>query len=146
MVHESVGFLDKLWKWDLAFCDSLQNLPNNLRLKSLEEFNLSGCFKLEKFPNIHPEMKRLKNLDLSLSGIRGLPSSIGYLTALESLDIQNCKQLRQILRLPQFIKRVEASNCPSLDAQSSSRLLNQVFFFFKLYIYIYIYYFLSSLI
>ena len=59
MVHEFVGFLDKLWKWDLAFCDSLQNLPNNLRLKSLEKlYDLCGCFMLEKFPNIHQEMKR----------------------------------------------------------------------------------------
>ena len=225
-VHESIGFLESLQEWNLLGCRSLQNLPNNLRLKSLKEFVLTSCSKLEKFPNLHPEMKRLKKLYLSDSGIRELPSSIGYLTqltilslfncrnlrdlpdsiyklqmledliidiaklrplcnsfdglseygfsslrelivsgycgieleflmkpnhfpvleyldlsgtdivsipeslhrftTLESLRIDYCKQLRQIVRLPQFIKSVEARNCPSLDA---SRLLNQVSLF-----------------
>ena len=242
-VHESVGFLDRLQLWDLQHCKSLQNLPNNLRLKSLEDFDLYDCSMLEKFPNIHQEMKRLKNLILSESGIRGLPSSIGYLTqltglwlrgchnlrdlpdsinklqmlenlsldtaklrppgnffdglseygfpslrklsitkcgieleswmkpnyfpvlealdlsgtdivsipeslhsftTLRGLDIRNCQQLRQILRLPQFIKRVDATKCTSLDAQSSSRLLNQVSLYNKKINNIYIYFFLLS--
>uniref|UniRef100_A0A7N2M0P6 Disease resistance protein RPS4B/Roq1-like leucine-rich repeats domain-containing protein n=1 Tax=Quercus lobata TaxID=97700 RepID=A0A7N2M0P6_QUELO len=214
MVHESVGFLDKLRKWNLVFCDSLQTLPNNLRLISLEEFSLFGCPMLEKFPNIHQEMKRLKKLDLFGSGIRELPSSIGYLTRLtglrlsgchnprvlpdgiyklqmleflsnsfdglsedgflslwkqnlsrcgikseilmtpsyfpvlkvlnqsgndivripeslnrftpiETLDLRNCKQLRQNLRLPRFINYVDARKYLSLDALSLTRLLNQ---------------------
>ncbi|XP_050291332.1 disease resistance protein RUN1-like isoform X4 [Quercus robur] len=249
-VHESVGFLDRLRKWELRGCESLQNLPNNLRLKSLEEFFLSNCSMLEEFPNIlHQEMKSLKSLHLSYSGIRELPSSIGYLTqltglwlygchnlrdlpdsigyltqltlldldgchnlrdlpdsiyklqmlehfyfdsaklrppcnsfdglsqygflrlwdlrfsgcgnkldfltkpnyfpllgflslsgtdivsipeslnrftTLETLLISNCQQLRQILGLPPFLKYLNASHCTSLDAQSSSRLLNQI--------------------
>ena len=228
-VHESVGSLDRLRFWDLRECVSLQNLPNNLRLKSLEEFNLDGCSKLEKFPNIlHQEMKRLKTLYLSWSGIREVPSSIGYLTqltrlglcgchnlrdlpdsiyklqmleyfsfvsaklrppcnsfdglpeygfrrlwdlgfggcgnkleflmkpnyfsvlillslsgtdivsipeslnrftTLEILLVSNCLQLRQISGLPQFIRLFGASHCRSLDAQSSSRVLNQVSLF-----------------
>ena len=228
-VHGSVGSLDKLQIWDLRSCESLQNLPNNLRLKSLKNFELEGCSKLEKFPNIlHQEMKCLKQLGLSESGIREVPSSIGYLTqltglwlhgchnlrdlpdsiyklqmledfsfvsaklrppcnsfdglpeygfprlrelgfggcgnkleflmkpnyfpvlrrlslsgtdivsipeslnrftTLESLFIRNCQRLRQILGLPQSIKKLDASHCRSLDAQSSSRLLNQVSLF-----------------
>ena len=229
-VHESVGSLDRLQFWHLQNCVSLQNLPNNLRLKSLEYFDLDGCSKLEKFPNIlHQEMKRLKRLYLSRSGIREVPSSIGYLTQLtglwlggchnlrdlpdsiykfqmlehfsfggaklrppcnsfdglseygflrlrelrfsghcgieleflmkpnyfpvlglldlsgtdivsipESLNkftslkilyMDNCQQLRQIFGLPQFIRILDASHCMSLDAQSSSRLLNQVSLF-----------------
>ena len=85
-VHESVGFLDRLQIWNLQNCVSLQNLPNDLRLKSLEEFDLGNCSMLEKFPNIlHQEMKRLESLNLSGSGIRELPSSIGYLTQLTGL-------------------------------------------------------------
>ena len=227
-VHESNGFLESLQKWNLLGCKSLQNLPNNLRLKSLKKFVLTSCSKLEKFPNLHPEMKRLEKLYLSDTGIRELPSSIGYLTqltglylfncrnlrdlpdsiyklqmlqhfdfdsaklrppcnsfdglpeygfrrlwdlgfggcgnkleflmkpnyfpvlrrlslsgsdivsipeslnrftTLETLSISNCLQLRQILGLPQFIRRLDASHCRSLDAQSSSRLLNQVSLF-----------------
>ena len=252
-VHESVGSLDRLEYWLLEHCVSLQNLPKNLRLKSLVDFYLDNCSKLEKFPNIlHQEMKCLKGLSFSCSGIREVPSSIGYLTqltglwlggshnlrdlpdsigyltqlthlrldgchnlrdlpdsiyklqmlehfsfdsaklrppcnsfdglpgygfprlwklefsgcgnkleflmkpnyfpvldvldlsgtdivsipeslnrftTLQTLDICNCQQLRQILGLPQSIKFLNASHCRSLDAQSSSRLFNQVSLF-----------------
>ena len=94
-VHESVGFLDRLRIWELRCCKSLQNLPNNLRLKSLKFFFLSQCFMLEKLPNIlHQEMKCLKWLDLSESGIRELPSSIGYLTQLTTLWLEGSHNLR----------------------------------------------------
>ncbi|XP_050291330.1 disease resistance protein Roq1-like isoform X2 [Quercus robur] len=96
-VHESVGVLDRLQFWELQNCVSLQNLPNNLRLKSLEEFHLEYCSMLEKFPNIlHQEMKHLKMLDLSGSGIRELPSSIGYLTQLTVLQLDFCHNLRDL--------------------------------------------------
>uniref|UniRef100_A0A7N2M983 TMV resistance protein N n=2 Tax=Quercus lobata TaxID=97700 RepID=A0A7N2M983_QUELO len=92
-VHESVGFLDKLKIWKLQGCGKLQILPNNLRLKSLEEFLLIDCLRLEKFPNIDPEMKCLRQLYLRGTGIRELPSSIKYLTRLCNLDLNDCKNL-----------------------------------------------------
>ena len=96
-VHESVGSLDRLRFWDLQDCVSLQNLPNNLRLKSLECFLLSKCSMLEKFPNIlHQEMKCLKSLMLCESGIGELPSSIGYLTQLTELWLNDCHNVRDL--------------------------------------------------
>ena len=95
-IHESFGFLDKLQAWNLDRCAKLQNLPNSLRLKSLKEFFLTDCSSLEKFPDIHLEMKCLENLDLSESGILELPSSIGYLTGLKSLDLEYCHNLRDV--------------------------------------------------
>ena len=95
-VHESVGILDKLQIWDLYFCEKLETLPDTLRLKSLKKFDLSNCFRLEKFPNIHPEMKCLRSLNLSWSGIRELPSSIKYLTRLLLLDLRYCENLRYL--------------------------------------------------
>ncbi|XP_030932401.1 TMV resistance protein N-like isoform X2 [Quercus lobata] len=94
-VHESVGFLDKLQVWDLQDCGKLQTLPNNLMLKSLVEFVLRDCLRLEKFPNIHPEMK-CYNLNLRGSGIRELPSSIKYLTGLCGLNLEDCGNLRYL--------------------------------------------------
>ena len=81
-VHESFGFLEKLKEWHFDACSQLQILPSTLVLKSLEDFSLFGCSRLKKFPDIHPEMNCLKQLELELSGIRELPSSLLYLTGL----------------------------------------------------------------
>ena len=64
----------------------------------------------EKFPDIHPEMKCLKELNLSFSGIRELPSSLLYLTGLQYLNIRDCKKLQKIPRLPQSIRIVNAQS------------------------------------
>ncbi|KAF3949221.1 hypothetical protein CMV_024884 [Castanea mollissima] len=90
-VHESIGFLEKLKVWNLSGCSKLQILPSTLRLKSLECFKLCFCKRLEKFPNIHPEMNCLKVLDLRGSGIRELPSSLSYLTGLDNLMLNDSK-------------------------------------------------------
>jgi Leucine-rich repeat (LRR) protein len=92
-VHESNGFLGKLKEWNLEYCEKLQILPSRLMLKSLKYFDLSFCSRLEKFPYIHPEMKCLEDLYLSKSGIRELPSSLGYLTGLSTLQLNVCQNL-----------------------------------------------------
>ena len=238
-VHESVGFLDCLQFWDLEGCEKLRILPKELKLQYLQEFRLIDCSRLKKFPNIHPKMEYLRNLNLRGSGIRKLPSSIKYLVGLRELDlmdcknliylpddiynlksidkliiptaklrkthdyldgfcgflkldsldfrgnkniveldllmkpkyfpvlkdlnlsetnivsipeslsrfaklevlnIRDCKQLQEISRLPQSVRDVDLSNCYSLNAQSSNRLLNQVSLslFFFLFIYLFI--------
>ena len=95
-VDESFGFLEKLKEWHLTHCEKLQILPSKLMLKSLKYFNLKGCSSLEKFPNIHPIMKCLEVLEFSRSGIRGLPSSIGYLIALRTLYLYDCPNLSHL--------------------------------------------------
>ncbi|XP_030961959.1 TMV resistance protein N-like [Quercus lobata] len=57
-------------------------------LKSLNSFDLVRCSRLEKFPNSHPEMKCLRDLDLQGSGIRELPSS--------KLCLRDCPNLRDL--------------------------------------------------
>ncbi|XP_050244577.1 disease resistance protein RUN1-like [Quercus robur] len=213
-VHESVGDLDKLKSWYLESCIKLEILPSRLQLRSLEILDLKNCGRLEKFPDIHPEMKYLQNLYMTNTVIREWPSSFTHLTkglfelvlynnenlwnilhsrnklqlleeidiptansfdgflSLESLwldswdgviteldfqyfpllshlyildsnfisipqsisglarlqyiSIKNCKQLREIPMLPQSVKEAHVRKCPSLDPQSSSRLLIQV--------------------
>ena len=209
-VHESVGDLDKLKWWNLESCIKLEILPSRLQLRSLEALNLKNCGRLEKFPDIHPEMKYLRGLYMANSGIREWPSSFTHLTKglhslvlsynenlwnflhsrnklqlleeidiptansfdgflgygflsltylrlnswdgditeldfqyfpllsdlsiydsniisipqsisglarLHSIRIENCKQLREIPTLPQSIRRVKVSKCPSVDPQ-----------------------------
>ena len=109
-------------------CNSLDGLSEYgfLRLWYLK-FGECGI-KLEFLmkPNNFPV---LRHLDLSGTDIVSLPENLNRFTTLKTLKIMNCLQLRQILGLPPFIKWVDASHCWSLDAQSSSRLLNQVSLF-----------------
>ena len=67
-VHEAIGSLDKLKRWNLRECKKLQILPSSFRLKSLEFINLAGCVSLKKLPDL------------------GAPN-------LESLDIGGCENL-----------------------------------------------------
>uniref|UniRef100_A0A7N2LFQ9 NB-ARC domain-containing protein n=1 Tax=Quercus lobata TaxID=97700 RepID=A0A7N2LFQ9_QUELO len=73
-VHESIGFLEKLKVWDLK-----------------------SCSRLKKLPDIHPEMKCLEKLYLEFSGIEELPSSLLYLTRLDSLPLVGCLKLTKFL-------------------------------------------------
>jgi Leucine-rich repeat (LRR) protein len=199
-IDASFGLLKKL-KWcSLVGCSKLQFLPSQLRLKSLNYFDLRYCSSLEKFPEIHPEMECLKILTLCFSGIKlmpacnsfwmikeinlreceniveldflmkldcfpqleclilsgtkiiTIPESFSRFPRLESLQVENCKQLREIQGLPQSIRYLYARNCKQLreiqglplsincvyatdcmllDTQS---LLNQVCFSFFLFL------------
>jgi hypothetical protein len=55
-----------------------------------------------------------------------LPESIIRFNRLRRLHIRNCNFLQEIPMLPESIRRVNASNCSSLNSQSFSKLLNQV--------------------
>ena len=78
-VHQSVGLLEKLERWNLNFCQNLKILPRNLRLKSLKLFYLFGC----------------ESLDQGTERSEWL-SSIGYLIRLHELAIssKNMKDVR----------------------------------------------------
>ncbi|RXI09437.1 hypothetical protein DVH24_034054 [Malus domestica] len=73
-VDDSIGFLDKL----------LTRFAKRLGLRSLEKLCLSGCTKLESFPEIEED----KMESLIKKCIRELPSSIAYLTGLQRLDAE----------------------------------------------------------
>ena len=60
-VHEVIGSLDKLKRWNLKGCKKLQILPSNFRLKSLEYIELRDCISLETLPNLcAPDLRTLK--------------------------------------------------------------------------------------
>ena len=78
-IHDSIGLLDKLESLELWHCKELQILPRTLKLNKC--FWLYGCSRVEKFPNIHPEMKYLEEgLVVDDTNIREWPSSLRYLT------------------------------------------------------------------
>ena len=85
-VHDNVGFLLWLEWWELTGCIKLKILPSRLRMTSLKYLSLYQCKRVEKFPDIPLEMKRLEFLNLAETAIRELPSSFGNLTGLERLE------------------------------------------------------------
>ena len=96
-IHDSIGLLDKLECLELWHCMKLQILPRTLKLN--KNFWLYGCPRVEKFPNIHPEMKYLeKGFTMYDSNIREWPLSLRYLTeGITELKIEECENLGKFL-------------------------------------------------
>ncbi|KAF3948095.1 hypothetical protein CMV_025862 [Castanea mollissima] len=69
----------------------------------------------------------LRYIHIEHSIIVSIPECIFRLSTLQGIYIDNCEKLREIQnpRLPQSIREVKITNCPSLLPQSSSRLLNE---------------------
>ena len=101
-------------------------------MTSLELFYCESIIELDLLmkPDYFPA---LEGIDLAGTDIITIPESISRFPRLKYLYIANCKHLREIQGLPLSISRVHAENCPVLDYESPSGLLNQVSLsFFKL--------------
>ncbi|XP_060214978.1 TMV resistance protein N-like isoform X2 [Lycium barbarum] len=92
-VDPSIGNLKKLIFLDMENCKSVELLSSGIQMESLESFNLSGCEKLQKFPEIRGKMDLLSELLLGCTAIGELPSSIGHLSGVSLLDLHSCKNL-----------------------------------------------------
>ena len=77
-------------------------------------------------PDYFPALERIY---LSGTNIITIPESISRFPRLRGLSIHNCKHLREIQGLPLSIRKVDVYNCPLLDYESPSGLLNQVSLF-----------------
>ncbi|MCD7465598.1 hypothetical protein HAX54_001606, partial [Datura stramonium] len=92
-VHPSIGNLKKLISLNMKNCRNLKFLLSSIQMESLESLNLSGCEKLEAFPEIQGSMEFLSELILGCTAIRELPSSIGRLFGISLLDLHSCENL-----------------------------------------------------
>ncbi|KAJ9672864.1 hypothetical protein PVL29_026210 [Vitis rotundifolia] len=95
--------IKELWEGDKCFAElkfldlsnsqQLLKMPKFSSMPKLETLNLKGC---TSFCNLHlsvdafHEMNFLRELNFSGTGIKELPSSIGYLESLESLKLSDC--------------------------------------------------------
>ncbi|KAJ9177748.1 hypothetical protein P3X46_012929 [Hevea brasiliensis] len=117
-VHQSVGYLDKLEFFSFEFCINLKSLPSRFKLRSLGTLLLTGCTKLEAFPDILEEMKLLEKVCLHGTAIEVLPSSIESLTRLKVLTVTYCKNLnnlRSSIYKLGCLKRLLLEGCSRLD-------------------------------
>ena len=133
--------LKSLKYFSLHGCVRLKKLPD-LCTPNLEELDISGC---ENLMDVHEAIESLDRLNINEShilmnpdcspslmyltlvgsNIVTIPRSISRFTRLRGLYISCCKKLREISRLPQSIRSVDATDCMSLGLSSSRRLLNQ---------------------
>ncbi|XP_015166892.1 TMV resistance protein N-like [Solanum tuberosum] len=116
-IHPSIGHLRKVIFLNMENCKNLKSLPSSNQMESLEIFNLSGCEKLEKFPEIQGNMELLSELLLAHTAIWELPSSVGLLSGISLLDLHSCKNL---VRLPASVS--EMRKLKILSVKGCSRL------------------------
>ena len=99
-----------------------------LKMPSLRLWGYTSIIELDLLmkPDYFPALEWIY---LSGTNIITIPESISRFPRLRSLSIHNCKHLREIQGLPLSISAVEAYDCPLLDYESPSGLLNQVSLF-----------------
>ncbi|KAK4573379.1 hypothetical protein RGQ29_031371 [Quercus rubra] len=117
-IHTSVGDLKQLIRLDLNGCKCLKILPHKISLEALEIFDLSGCSRLNKFPEIEGNMSRLPILCLNKTAIKDLPLSVEHLTGLIELDLRDCKNLSSLSNACcclMSLKILTLSGCSKLD-------------------------------
>ncbi|KAK7349287.1 hypothetical protein VNO77_06537 [Canavalia gladiata] len=134
-VHPSVFSLNKLEKLNLGGCLSLTSLRSNIHLSSLRYLSLYGCMTLKDFSvtsknmiTLNLELTRIKQLPSSIgfqskleklrlayTYIENLPTSIKLLTKLQHLDVRHCERLRILPELPPSIETLDARGCVSLE-------------------------------
>ncbi|XP_059654871.1 disease resistance protein RUN1-like [Cornus florida] len=105
-VHHTIGRLEDLIVLNLKNCKNLKKIPLSIfMLKSLAEFNTSGCSKLEwpAFFRRSPPASSFSSLQLP-SSIRNkfsnLPTTITSLPRLGCLFIHKCTRLESLPSLP----------------------------------------------
>uniref|UniRef100_A0A7N2RB69 ADP-ribosyl cyclase/cyclic ADP-ribose hydrolase n=1 Tax=Quercus lobata TaxID=97700 RepID=A0A7N2RB69_QUELO len=79
--------LKKLIVLNLEGCKNLKSLPRKFEMKSLKILILSNCSKIKTIPEFGENMGRVKDLYLNGTAITKLPTSIGNLSGLVSLDL-----------------------------------------------------------
>ncbi|KAJ9701189.1 hypothetical protein PVL29_006505 [Vitis rotundifolia] len=83
---------------DLSNSQQLIKIPEFSRIPKLEKLNLDSCISFSKLHSsigTVSQMKFLRVLNFSESGIRELPSSIGSLTYLETLNLSKCSKFEK---------------------------------------------------
>ncbi|CAL2279851.1 unnamed protein product [Prunus armeniaca] len=95
VLPSSIEHLSCLKKIILENCRRFASLPTSIcKLNSLERLIITRCFKFKNFPKILGRMEHLYFLSLSETAVKKLPSSIGNLIELQTLELYRCKNLK----------------------------------------------------
>ncbi|KAF7820287.1 TMV resistance protein N-like [Senna tora] len=118
----SIGNLIGLQELSMTSCLSLKELPENLEmLQNLRNLDIED----EDLPIVLKSFPKLASLVLSGNNFVKLPSCIQEFLHLKLLHLLDCKLLQEIPGFPPNLDFINATNCTSLNAESSSLLLSQ---------------------
>ncbi|XP_021974360.2 TMV resistance protein N-like [Helianthus annuus] len=96
-IDPSIGYHKRLVYVDMGYCKKLKRFPPIKEMKKLETLDLSYCIQLQQFPDIKSNMDSLVTLDLSLTDIEIIPTSVGrFCTNLVSFILYGCQKLKRI--------------------------------------------------
>ncbi|KAL3499774.1 hypothetical protein ACH5RR_038867 [Cinchona calisaya] len=104
-IHPSIGHLKRLQLLNLRNCRNLTGLPKQIFLERLEVMILSGCAKVDEFPEILGTMNCIIEVYMEATSIKELrPSVFEHLPSLFLLNLSYCKNLTS---LPSSICRLK---------------------------------------
>ena len=95
-IHPSIAVHKKLTLLNLKGCKNLKSLPRKFEIDSLEILILSDCSKIKIIPEFGENMGHVTELYLDGTAITKLPTSIGNLSGLASLNVRECKNLMSL--------------------------------------------------
>ena len=119
--HEKLKFAD------VSNSRQLIKMPNFSSMPNLERLNIEDCTSLRKLHSsigAFPEMKFLKELLLNRIGIKELPSSIGYLAALDILDVSWCLKFQKLPNSFANMRRLRSFICVGPISKNSLEALD----------------------
>lgn len=95
-------------------------------LQSLQYLHLHKCCNFVELPDNISMLSSLNKLSLDGSSVESLPASIRYLSGLEELSLSGCKRLQSLPELPTSIRKLDASDCTSLETVFSPMISRQL--------------------
>ena len=128
--EEGIVELDHVYLFDLRVTPSrydLMEMPLEEEWKHVD-VTYQGMLDVNLmifFSEGFTQLAQVRQLWLEKSSFTFLPECLGEFHNMYSLDVSDCKLLREIRGVPPNLKQFSAINCVSLGSSGSSMLLNQ---------------------